>query len=214
MHTPLGAALSEAIAAEEASDWVRLRRVPSTYTWTAIDYLAGLDAAGRAAYAGAVIANAEALLSHDGAAPPAHGAPALRRLRAAMVRRADPRHSRVVDRLPVTEIRRIVQAQVTARYAATTEAIGGGAFRHAGEWRGQTFELRIEYGSGGDQLRYGVGDPLEDRRRRRSRVAYEMLVGVGSGHWDAVTAANLEPSIDLLCTLVERVVDLRRLAWW
>src|SRR5690242_12462593 len=65
MNAVLRTALSEAIAAEAASDWARLRRVPSTDTWKAIDHLAGMDGVARAAYNEAVIANAEALFSRD-----------------------------------------------------------------------------------------------------------------------------------------------------
>jgi len=213
MREPLRVALAEAIAAEEAAGWAFLRRVPSTATGKAIDYLARVDPVERAAHAEAVIADAVALFSREAPAPSADHAAALGRVRAAMALRG-PEREATIEPAAATEIRRHLETRLANRYGATTEPIDGAAFRHPGRWRDQAFELWIDYGGPGDQLRYGVGDPLEDRRRRRSRVAYETLLGVGAGHWDLVTPANLDASLDLLCTLVERVVELRRLVSW
>jgi hypothetical protein len=111
---------------------------------------------------------------------------------------------------PITAaaIRREIKRLFGQRFAARGENRGGGTWRYAGEFRGQAFQVDIDYGSRSDQLCYGLSldDPANALRARR--LTYEGLIGLGHGQWDFVHADNLGESVNLLADLVAELVVL------
>lgn len=104
------------------------------------------------------------------------------------------------------EIRKVVKRVFGERYGARPRNPLG-EWEYPGTHRGRPFVVTIDYG-GWDQLRYEVD--YEDARTglHPRRLSYERLVGAGLGHWDSLTADNLEESVTLLCELAERLVEL------
>jgi hypothetical protein len=106
-----------------------------------------------------------------------------------------------------TEIRKTVRQMFGERFGSRPESLGGGDWRYVGTHRGRPFVVSIDYG-GWDQLRYSVDYADPQSGMQVCRLSYERLVGAGHGHWDALTADNLEGAIRLLCELVEKLVEL------
>jgi hypothetical protein len=106
-----------------------------------------------------------------------------------------------------TEIRKAVKQMFAVRFGARPQKLDGGEWQYAATHRGRAFVVSIDYG-GWDQLRYAV-EYLDSRSGLHvRRLSYERLVGAGLGHWDFLTADNLQECIGLLCDLVERLVEL------
>ncbi len=105
------------------------------------------------------------------------------------------------------EIRAAVAKVFRERFGARPENLGAGEWRYAGACGNRPFAVSIDYG-GWDQLRYEI--EYHDARTglQARRVSWERLVGAGLGHWDSLTADNLQASVELLGDLVERVVTL------
>jgi hypothetical protein len=128
-----------------------------------------------------------------------------------MARRHPPEVLRRAEAIrPTTagQIRQIVKRAFAERFDARYENRGGGDWKYFGRHAGRDFVVAIDYGGRSDQLRYEV--KYEDVRTgiRPRRLCYEWLLGVGHGHWDFVTADNLEDSIALLCELVGELVEI------
>lgn len=106
-----------------------------------------------------------------------------------------------------SQIRKVVKAAFKDRYGSRPENLGSGEWRYPGMHRGRTFAVSIDYG-GWDQLRYEVEYDDRTSGLAAKRLTYEGLVGAGLGHWDFLTADNLDESVTLLCELVEELVSL------
>lgn len=234
----VAALLRRWIEAEDASGWAFVRRVPSTHTWKIVDHVQRLPAARRSSLFDAFVSSALFFFDpqrdpklHPGASDPEFRALCdalplmgswayadVRTLRAWLaVRRAGRAAAAsmppdVVERAQAIrptharEIRAAVKRAFAERFGARPENAGG-EWCYAGTCRGRAFVVDIDYG-GMDQLRYEIAftDPATGLQARGA--SYEWLVGAGHGHWDSLTADNLETSIALLGELVERVVTL------
>jgi len=115
--------------------------------------------------------------------------------------------ARAIQPTNARDIRKAVKQSFQERYGARPENLGGGDWRYAGVHRGRSFVVSIDYG-GWDQLRYEVEYEDVPTNLRAKRLSYERLVGAGLGHWDFLTADNLQESVTLLCTLLEALVEL------
>ena len=229
-----------ALERESASNFTRFRRVPSTYTWKAVDHVSALDGAGRNALFDALAAQSVASLEPPS---PASIAPAVTAFVDALGRMtgwqyldarslrmilADLRSTRPSPELrdtpaevlaraetirPTTaaDIRRAVKSAFTEAFGVRVEKRPGGVWRYAGVHGGRPFVVQIDYGGRSDQLRYEVQYVDERTGVRALRLTYERLLGLGLGRWDFVTADNLESSVTLLVEFVGELVALPEL---
>jgi hypothetical protein len=234
----LGDFVRDSIEREAASGWARLRRVPSTYTWTIIDYLLALEPVRRAALFAECVSGAAYFFEPD--RPPTHAPhPELREMYDTLPRIFDWRYlsarhvhgialnaragraqawSDIPDEVirragairPTTagEIRKVVKRAFAERFDARCENFGAGTWKYFGRHGGRDFMVAIDYGGRIDQLRYEVEYDHAGTGLHPRRLCYEGLLEVGLGDWDYLTADNLEDSIALLCELVRELVEI------
>ena len=107
-----------------------------------------------------------------------------------------------------SEIRKKLKARLADSFGARGESLGAGNWKYAAAANGVKFEIGIDYGGRSDQLRYGVSFTALDGAMKAHDLVYERLVGVGLGKWDFVTATNLDASLDLLCELIRRLLEI------
>lgn len=107
-----------------------------------------------------------------------------------------------------SQIRRKVRWSFAERFGCRPENLGGGEWRYHCAHEGRKFEVVIDYGGMQDQLRYGVEYEDSGSGIRAKGLSYERLIGLGFGQWDFVTAANLDGAVELLSSLVEKLVEL------
>ena len=115
--------------------------------------------------------------------------------------------ARAIRPTSATEIRKAVKAAFQSKYGARPRKTDGGDWQYEGTHHGRRFVVSIDYG-GWYQLRYSVEYDDSRHALRPHRLTYEQVVGAGHGHWDALTADNLEASVGLLCELVDRLVEI------
>ncbi|MGE4095898.1 MAG: hypothetical protein AB7G75_34225, partial [Candidatus Binatia bacterium] len=107
-----------------------------------------------------------------------------------------------------TAVRKIVKQMFTERFKVRAENFGGGNWNYFGEYDGQPFKVMIDYGGRSEQLRYWLFYEHKNTGIRAHMLTYEGLLGLGFGHWDFVTADNLQQSISLLCDLLTDLLAL------
>lgn len=242
-----GAALTyirAAIRREHDANWARLRRIPSTYTWRVIDYVASLDAAARERLFESFASNGLHLLDpardaslhrgrsgdpdyaafRDGVlrlSGPAYYDARMLRMILADVRSSRPspeladtppevlRRAETITPVKVTDIRKALKPRLAERFGAKAQKESGGVWHYVGgRSAGREFRLWTDFGGMSDQLRYEISYDEERTGIHARRLTYEGLLGFGFGHWDFVTAENLEESLALLCEFIEELVAL------
>ena len=243
MEQRLRTFVAERINHEASSGWSRLRRVPSTYTWRILDYLAGLEENRRVPLFEASVSKALYLFDPD-RDPALHpykaGHPEYRRMvdslpqlwrweyadvRALRSILADIRSDRssapfattpesVVRRAEsirptnAAAIRKVMRKELAERFGAGAENFGGGVWLYSGTHHERRFKLSVDYGGRSDQLRYEIEYHDSTTGLHAKRLSYEQLLGVGFGHWDFVTADNLQESVSLLGDFVAELVNI------
>jgi hypothetical protein len=226
------------IEEEANNDWARLYRVPSTYTWRCLDYILSLDdfmlkrmydgIAERAPYhlgslqppiqwddqtlsdfydqvwrrpsqhvSSRLLRGMRASLETDGPEGYFASMPAELIARAAAIKPTNAK-----------DIRKTVKRAFGERYRCNPINISGGVWKYTGEFASQPVTVRIDYGGQGDQLRYWVELHDAENGIQTKMLNYESLIGMGHGHWDFVTADNLDESVHLLCELIETIVKI------
>lgn len=218
--------------------WNRLYWVPSTYTWRCLDHLLSLDdfmlkricegIAGRAPYHLGLLQHPlqweDQTLSdfYDlvWRKPSQHvSSRLLRGIRGSLdtggpegsfasmspelIVRAD-----AIKPTNAREIRKAVEQALADRFRCNPINIGGGAWKYYGESDSRPVTVRIDYGGQEDQLRYWVELQDVESGIQTKTLSYETLVGMGHGHWDFITADNLEESVQLLCGLIEELASI------
>ena len=226
------------ISIEAASNWARLRRTPSSYTWRCLDHLVSLSPSHQEALHAAFADRAPILLGLE--APPAKwGDPSLvkfyeevlqvpsrhvsaRLLRGMAAAKRVDGPSGLFSDLPDTfvqkadsinpttasQIRKEVKGQFKEHFGASAENMGAGNWLYRGNSSNRQFSVLIDYGGMGDQLRYWVQISDSATGIRTKTLCYEMLLGVGLGHWDFVTADTLPNDITLLSDFIQELVNL------
>lgn len=233
-----------AIHREQDTNWARFRRVPSTYTWRIVDYVASLEVATRdrlfesfarnglhlidptrdvslhasrsgdpdyAAFregvlraSGPVYYDARMLRMILGDLRSSRPSPELAGTPPEVIRRAE-----AITPVTAANIRRALKPLLAERFGAAPRKEPGGEWYYVGgRSAGREFTLWTDFGGRSDQLRYEIRYEDERTGIHARRLTYEGLLGFGFGHWDFVTADNLEASLTLLCEFVEEMVGL------
>ena len=216
------------IASEVDRGWERLKRTPSTFTWRCLDYLDSLPFDRQASLLDAFAERAPSLLGVEplGTQPQNHelgrfyaevlqapsrhvSARLLRGMLAAQrvdgpqgpfARLPDEIVERATALKPTNaaQIRKEVKRAFQQRFGASAINQGAGNWLYQGIHQGQPFSVLIDYGGMGDQLRYWVRISDASTGIDTRTLSYEMLLGVGIGHWDFITADTLPDAIGLL----------------
>jgi hypothetical protein len=230
--------VGDLILKEAATRFARLRRVPSTYTWRCLDHLQTIararqdrlfnDIAERApVHLGLVPPPAkwqssELARFYDEVlqTPSPHISSRLLRGMVASMRTDGPQGffsnlpqemTNKADSIrPTTaaKIRKDVKREFGEHFGASTLNTGGGTWVYKGESLGRPFSVLLDYGGRGDQLRYYV--QLSDAATGLSTrtLSYEVLLGMGFGQWDFVTADGQLENVQLLRELIQELVAL------
>ncbi len=226
------------ISREAASDWARLRRTPSTYTWRCLDHLASLSLSHQGALHAAFANRAPVLLGLE--PPPAkwqdprliefyeavlqvpsrHVSARLLRGMAAAKLVDGPsgpfsdlpgpfvQKANSINPTNASQIRKEVKGQFKEQFGTSAENMGAGNWLYRGTFSNRQFSVLIDYGGMGDQLRYWLQLSDSSTGIRTKTLSYEALLGVGLGHWDFVTADTLPNDISLLSEFIQELVAL------
>ena len=226
------------ITKEAQAGFSRIRRVPSTYTWSCLDLLHTLSRSHQEQLFDAFAERAPFLLGLE--APPAQwqnpiltkfnedvfrvpsrhmSARLLRGIAAA--RRSDgdkSPFSKMPDAMmqqadsirPTTasSIRKEVNQELGQHFGASPLKQGAGTWLYPGESSGRRFSVMIDYGGQVDQLRYFVEISDPSTGLHSKMLTYEGLLGLGFGRWDFLTADSQGEDIQLLCELIQELVAI------
>jgi hypothetical protein len=99
-------------------------------------------------------------------------------------------HAESIRPTKATEIRREIKNVFAQQFKAKAENRQGGNWLYSCEYQGRLFQVHIDYGGRGAQLRYHLSFDDISAGIRARQLSYEGLLGLGYGEWDFINGGQ------------------------